>query len=30
MRRWLWFLGFYVAGVAVMAAIAFAIRTALI
>ena len=30
MRRWVWFLALYVAGVAVVAAIAFLIRSVLI
>lgn len=30
MRRWLWFLGLYLAGVAVVAAVAYVIRLALI
>ena len=30
MRRWLWFLGLYLAGVAVVAAVAYVIRLVLI
>lgn len=30
MRRWLWFLGLYLAGVAVVAAVAYVIRIVLI
>lgn len=30
MRRWLWFLGLYVAGVAVVAGIAYLIRLAIL
>jgi len=30
MRRWLWFLGIYLAGVAAVAAVAFAIRIILV
>lgn len=30
MRRWLWFAGLYLAGIAVIGSVAFLIRTALI